>query len=279
MSDNPFITPTHRTLVCDSPRPAVARITLDRPAVMNAYNFAMTQELLAAIAAYRDDDDLRALVITGAGSRAFCTGGDISGTGGDPGHSRKVRTQPMGHGREMREGMQAVAVALRTLDKPSVAMIRGYAVAGGLALAMACDFRLAGEGARLGDTSGKVGLLPDEGGAWLFPRAMGLDRALRMTLLSEIYDARKAEALGLVTEVAPDESLEETTLAFAEALAARAPLAVRLTKMMMARAAGLSLEESIADAQMAVMIANPSEDVREGLKAFREKRPPKFEGR
>jgi enoyl-CoA hydratase/carnithine racemase len=185
----------------------------------------------------------------------------------------------MGRGREMRDGMQAVVVAMRTLDKPSVAMIRGYAVAGGLALAMACDFRFAGASARLGDTSGKVGLLPDEGGAWLFPRAMGLDRALRMTLLSEIYDAHKAERLGLVTEVVDDDELEEATLAFAEALAARAPLAVRLTKMMMARSAGLSLEESIADAQMAVMIANPSEDVREGLAAFREKRAPKFEGR
>jgi enoyl-CoA hydratase/carnithine racemase len=277
MSQGGFASTSHQTLVCDVPRPAVARITLNRPDKMNAYNFAMTQELLAAIAAFRDEDDLRALVLTGAGTRAFCTGGDISGS--DPDHSRKVAGQPMGHGREMREGMQAVVIALRNLDKPSVAMIRGYAVAGGLALAMGCDFRFAGESGRLGDTSGKVGLLPDEGGAWLFPRAMGLDRALRMTLLSEIYDARRAEALGLVTEVAADGALEETTLAFAEALAARAPLAVRLTKMMMARSAGLSLEESVADAQMAVMIANPSADVREGLKAFFDKRPPKFEGR
>jgi len=277
MSDNPFASTSHQTLVCDVPRPAVGRITLNRPDKMNAYTFWMTQELLAAIAAYRDDDALRALIVTGAGTRAFCTGGDISGA--DPEHSRKVASQPMGSGREMREGMQAVVVALRVLDKPSVAMIRGYAVAGGLALAMGCDFRFAGRSARLGDTSGKVGLLPDEGGAWLFPRAMGLDRALRMTLLSEIYDAPKAAELGLVTEVVEDNALEETTLAFAEALAARAPLAVRLTKMMMSRSAGLSLEESVADAQMAVMIANPSADVREGLKAFFEKRPPKFEGR
>jgi enoyl-CoA hydratase/carnithine racemase len=277
MSDSLFTSTSHQTLVCDVPRPAVARITLNRPDKMNAYTFRMTQELLTAIAAYRDDDALRALIVTGAGMRAFCTGGDISG--GDPEHSRKVASQPMGSGREMREGMQAVVVALRGLDKPSVAAIRGYAVAGGLALAMACDFRLAARSARLGDTSGKVGLLPDEGGAWLFPRAMGLDRALRMTLLSEIYDAPRAAELGLVTEVVEDDALEEAGLAFAEALAARAPLAVRLTKMMMARSAGLSLEESVADAQMAVMIANPSADVREGLRAFFEKRAPRFEGR
>ena len=107
----------------------------------------------------------------------------------------------MGQGREMRDGMQGVVLALRRLDKPSVAMIRGYAVAGGLALALACDLRLAAASARLGDTSNKVGLLPDEGGAWLFPRAMGLDRALKMTLLHEVYDAATARDLGLVTDL------------------------------------------------------------------------------
>jgi enoyl-CoA hydratase/carnithine racemase len=276
MSDHPFVSP-YETLICDTPRPAVGRITINRPQVMNAYSFAMTQDLQTAVAAFRDDDALRALVVTGSGTRAFCTGGDVSGS--DVEHGRKVRGQPMGQGREMREGMQAVILALRGLDKPSVAMVCGYAVAGGLALALACDFRFVGESARLGDTSGKFGLLADEGGAWLFPRAMGLDKALRMTLLSEIYDARKAERLGLVTEVVEDDALEDATLAFAEALAGRAPLAVRLTKMMMARSAGLSLEESVTDAQMAVMIANPSEDVREGMAAFREKRVPKFQGR
>lgn len=265
------------TLLCDVPRPGVARITLNRPQVMNAYSFAMTQDLLAAIAAFRDEDALKALILTGAGTRAFCTGGDLSGA--EPEHRKQVVSQPMGHGREMRDGMQAVVVALTRLDKPSIAMIRGYAVAGGLALALACDFRFAEESAKLGCTANKVGLLPDEGGAWLFPRAMGLDHALRMTLLSEIYEAPRAQTLGLVTETVPGAELEARTLAFAEALAAKAPLAVRLTKMMMARAADLSLEDSIVDAQMAVMIANPSADVREGVRAFFEKRAPKFEGR
>ena len=272
----------HQTIVCDVPRPHVARITLNREKQMNAYNWRMTQELQTAIAAYRDDDDLRALILTGGGGRAFCTGGDVSGTGDEAerAHRRRVVGGPMGHGREMRDGMQRVLAMLRLLDKPSVAMVRGFAVAGGLALALACDFRLAGPTARLGDTSGKFGLLPDEGGAWLFPRFMGYDRALKMTLLHEIYDAQAALALGLVTEaLADDDALEARTLAFCEALAAKAPLAVRTVKMMMRRAAESTFEASLEDAQLSVMITNPSEDVREGGAAFREKRAPQFQGR
>jgi len=188
----PFET-AYETIVCDVPRPGIAWITLNRPSAMNAYTFCMCQELTAAIATYREDDALKVLVLTGAGKRAFCTGGDISGS--DPEHREQVATQPMGHGREMREGMQAVVLALRRLDKPSVAMIRGYAVAGGLALATGCDLRLAGASAKLGDTSGKAGLLPDEGGAWLFPRAMGLDRALKMTWLTRSMTRRPPPVL------------------------------------------------------------------------------------
>ena len=267
----------YETLICDEPRPHVARIVLNRPTTMNAYTDAMCAELQDAIALYRDDDSLRALIVTGAGTRAFCTGGDISGSQPDP--SRRVTEAPMGHGRQMREGMQAVVLALRRLDKPSLAVIRGYAVAGGLALALGCDFRFAAASAKLGDTSNKVGLLPDEGGAWLFPRFMGFDRALKMTLMHEIYDAGRAFELGLVTEVVADEALEDRALAFAEALAAKAPLAVRLTKMMMAKAADVTLEASMMDAQVAVMVANPAADVREGIAAFREKRAPVFKGR
>lgn len=277
MDGEQFAGQVFATLICDVPRPGVARITLNRPAQMNAYTFAMTQELQAALAAYRDDDSLRALILTGAGRRAFCTGGDLSGA--DAEHSRRVASEPMGHGREMRDGMQAVVRMLVRLDKPTVAVIHGYAVAGGLALALACDFRLAGESAKLGDTSHKAGLLPDEGGAWLFPRAMGLDRALRMSLLSEIYPAARAEALGLVTDVAPDDAVDDRALALCEALTAKAPLAVRLTKMMMSRALEVGLDASLEAAQVAVMVTNPSEDVREGVSAFREKRPPVFRGR
>lgn len=275
MNASDFVT-AYETIVCDLPRPHVSRITLNRPAQMNAYSFGMTRDLQAALAAYRDDDELRALIIAGTGDRAFCTGGDISGN--DPEHSARVRAAPMGSGREMRDGMQAVTAALKRLDKPSVAMVRGYAVAGGLALALACDFRLADRTAKMGDTSGRFALLPDEGGTWLFPHAMGLDRAMKMTLLGEIYDADEAFRLGLITELV-DGDVEERTLAFAEALAGRAPLASRLVKMMMTRAMESTFEASLGDAQMAVMIANPAQDVAEAMRARREKRAPVFKGR
>ncbi len=259
----------------DRPEPSLFRITLAREAQLNAYTMRLCRELISAIEQFDRDDTARVLILTGAG-RGFCSGGDVSGV--DAEHDAYMKLQ-LGHGREMRDGMQRVILTLTRLDKPTIAMINGPAVAGGLALALACDFRIASANAKLGDTSGKFGLLPDEGGAWLFPRAMGLDRALKMTLLSEVYDAATAERLGLVTEIVAHDALEVHTLAFARALGSRAPLAVRLAKSMMRRALTLELEQSQGDAAMAVMISNPSEDVREGVRAFFEKRPPKFEGR
>ena len=254
---------------------AIGRITLARPKQMNAYSTRMCEELVRAIEAYLRDDTLHVLVLTGEG-RGFCAGGDVSGA--DEAHGALMKAQ-LSHAREMRDGMHRVVQALQRLDKPVIAMINGPAVAGGLTLALACDFRIAADTAKLGDTSGKFGLLPDEGGAWLFPRAMGLDRALKMTLLAEVYDAKTAYDLGLVTEVVPVGELEVRTMAFAKALAARAPLAVRLAKAMMMRGLMTTLDHSLADAALSVMVSNPSQDVREGVKAFFEKREPKFEGR
>ncbi|MET0385924.1 MAG: enoyl-CoA hydratase-related protein [Polyangiales bacterium] len=266
---------TYQDIQVDLPSDGVTRIRLAREKQLNAYSMPMCRELLAAIEAYDRDDAARVLVLTGAG-RAFCAGGDISGA--DPDHDHYMQLQ-LSHAREMRDGIQRVILTLTRLDKPTIAMVNGPAVAGGLALALACDFRIAGASAKLGDTSGKFGLLPDEGGAWLFPRAMGLDRALKMSLLSEVYDASTAHQLGLVTEVVADAELEARTLALAGTLAGRAPLAVRLAKSLIRRSVDLTLEQSQHDAALSVMISNPSQDVREGVTAFHEKRAPKFQGR
>jgi 2-(1,2-epoxy-1,2-dihydrophenyl)acetyl-CoA isomerase len=254
---------------------AIARITLARPKQLNAYTTRLCEEVVQAVEGYWRDDSLRVLVITGEG-RGFCAGGDISGA--DDAHEALMKSQ-LSHAREMRDGMHRVIQALQRVDKPTIAMVNGPAVAGGLTLALACDFRIAADTAKLGDTSGKFGLLPDEGGAWLFPRAMGLDRALKMTMLAEVYDAKTAYELGLVTEVVPAAELEARTTAFAKALTAQAPLAVRLAKAMMLRGLTTTLDHSLADAALSVMVSNPSQDVREGVRAFFDKRTPKFEGR
>jgi 2-(1,2-epoxy-1,2-dihydrophenyl)acetyl-CoA isomerase len=251
----------------------VAWLTLDRPDSLNAYTSTMCAEIRDALLRYQRDDDARVLVITGAG-RAFCAGGDVRSSA----EVQEAEERQFGHAMVMREGMHAVSRALYRLDKPTIAMVNGPAVAGGLTLALLCDFRIAGRSARLGDTSGRAALLPDEGGAWLFPRVMGLEAALRMTMLAEIYDADKAKELGLVGEVVPDEVLREHTKAFAAELAGRAPLAVRMAKRMMRRGIELTFEQALGDAEFAVDIVNHSADVREGVAAFVEKRQPHYRG-
>ena len=270
---------TYRTILFDTVEPGIAKITLNRPDRLNAYTNPMCDEIVDALRHYTEDDALRCLIVTGAG-RGFCSGGDVSGQPreGEVKHP-SYRNKQMGHGQDMRDGMHRLLATLHRMDKPVVAMVNGAAVAGGLTLALACDFRIASDAAKLGDTSGKFALLPDEGGAWFFPRMMGLDRALKMTLLAEVYSASEAEKLGLVTEVVPAAALEARTLDFARAIAARGPLAVRLAKNMMRKGLDSSLENSLDDAALSVMIANPSQDVREGVAAFAAKRAPKFEGR
>jgi 2-(1,2-epoxy-1,2-dihydrophenyl)acetyl-CoA isomerase len=270
------VTAPHADIRVEDAGGGVTLITLDRPESFNAYTTGMCEQLATAVDAFARDDAQRVLVLTGAG-RGFCSGGDVGSGGGAEEH--KAATRQLGHAVVMREGMHAVVRALWALDKPTVAMVNGPAVAGGLTLALVCDLRIAADTAVLGDPSGTAGLLPDEGGAWLFPRAMGLDRALRMTLLGERYDAATARELGLVTEVVPAAELRERTLALATALAARAPLAVRLAKRMMRRGLELTLDQSLGDAELAVLVTNDSDDVREGVEAFRSKRPPVFRGR
>ena len=192
-----------KTIIYGS-RDGIAKITINRPERMNGYNETMVKDMCAAIDLARQDNDVRVLIITGSG-RAFCAGGDISGA---PESRSRFHGHPMGHMLEMREGFHQLVISLHRFDKPVIAAINGAAVAGGLTLALSCDFRIASDQARLGDTALKFALLCDEGGAYLFPRFMGLDRALKMTLLAEVYDAKTALELGLVTEVVPHAELE-----------------------------------------------------------------------
>ena len=253
----------------------VATIVLNRPAKLNAYSEVMVHEIISALSDARDDDEVRAVIITGAG-RGFCSGGDISRDFQYPSRYRGHRMEAM---LEMRENMHQLVTFLRRFDKPTIAAVNGAAVAGGLTLALCCDFRIASESAKLGDTSLKFALIPDEGGAYLFPKYMGLQNALRMSLFSEVYPAREAKQLGLVTEVVPDDELMLTARHWAETLAEGAPIAIRMTKRMMYKQQTMALENALEDAALAVMVTNYSEDVKEGTAAFHEKRKPSFKGR
>jgi 2-(1,2-epoxy-1,2-dihydrophenyl)acetyl-CoA isomerase len=251
----------------------IAVVTLNRPDRLGAYTPQMCAELLEAIRRVRLDDEIRVMVLTGKG-RGFCTGGDVSPDAG----FAEVLAHQIGRARELREDAHAVITALHHLDKPVICAINGIAVNGGLAFALACDIRIVAASARMGDTSARAGLLPDEGGAWLFPRAMGYDNAFRMVALSELYDAREALRLGLVTEVVDDDALWHRTQELASQFVAGAPLALRAVKFMMRRAVENTLQTSLGDAQQAVLWVGPSADAQEGKAAFLERRPPKFGG-
>lgn len=252
----------------------IARITIDRPQRLGAYTPRMCADILDGLRTARLDDAVRALILTGTG-RGFCTGGDVTP---DAGFVEALDHQ-IGRARELREDAHAVITALHKLDKPVICAVNGIAVNGGLAIALACDIRIVAASARMGDTSVRSGLLPDEGGAWLFPRAMGYDKAFLMVTMSEIYDAEQALRLGLATEVVADDELDSRAIELARRLASGAPLALRAVKLMMRRAMESTLESSLGDAQQAVLWVGPSADAAEGKAAFLEKRRPRFTGR
>ncbi len=253
----------------------VATLTLNRPAKLNAYSEIMVHEILTALADARDDNEVRAVIITGAG-RGFCSGGDISADFQYPARYRGHRMESM---LEMRENFHQLVRFLWRFDKPIIAAVNGAAVAGGLTLALCCDFRIAAESAKLGDTSLKFALIPDEGGAWLFQRVMGLQNALKMSLFSEVYPAQKAKELGLVTDVVPDAELMSTAWQWAEKLADGPPLAIRITKRMMYKQMMMDLDNALEDAALSTLVTNYTDDVKEGTAAFHEKRKPNFKGK
>jgi 2-(1,2-epoxy-1,2-dihydrophenyl)acetyl-CoA isomerase len=250
----------------------VAMLTMCRPDRLNAYTPTMCREIVQALGHYHLDDDSRVLVLTGEG-RGFCSGGDIRG---DVPEFGEIGRKRLGTFRRLRRGPQSVNVTLHRLEKPVIAMVNGVAASGGLAFALMCDYRIACASARLGDPSGRSGMVPDEGGAWLFPRAMGVDRAMKMVWFHEMYDADEALRLGLVSEVVPDLELRERTLDFARALAVKAPNAVASAKWMIRRGLEVPFEISLGDAGIWAMWNNTQADAREGMSAFRERRAPDY---
>lgn len=253
-----------RTEIADG----VATITLDRPDELNALTIAMKGELLAAFRSVARDRGVRAVVLTGAG-RAFCAGQDL-----------KERLEPdaMPLAVELRERYNPIIRAMRALDQPIVGAVNGVAAGSGASLALACDLRIAAEGASFALAFGRIGLVPDSGATWFLPRLVGPAKAAEMALLTEPMSAADAERFGLVAKVVPVESVVDEARAMALRLAALAPRALALTKHALDRAWGADLETVLDDEAYLQGIVGATADHAEGIAAFLEKRPPRFTG-
>jgi 2-(1,2-epoxy-1,2-dihydrophenyl)acetyl-CoA isomerase len=247
---------------------AVATITLDRPEAFNALTIAMRHELLAAFREAARDGSVRVVILTGAG-RAFCAGQDL-----------KERLEPDATPliEEIRERYNPLIRAMRRLRQPIIAAINGVAAGAGASLALACDLRIAAEGSRIDLAFGRVGLIPDSGATWSLPRLVGAAKAAELALLNEPLPAEDARQFGLVAKVVPADALMDEARAMAGRLAALAPVAMTLTKRALDYGQSTDLDSALDYEAMLQGVAGRTADHAEGLRAFVEKRPPRFSG-
>ena len=252
----------------------IATITMNRPEMMNALNLQMLQEMVAAIDEIARNDDVRVVVLTGAG-RVFCSGADIS----EGGKASGLSGTPVEMHRNLRDSYQKVALGLQRLDKPTIAMVNGAAVGAGCDFAFACDMRVGSEKARFRNGFVKVGLIPGGGGTWLYTRLMGLGRGLEFLFTGDFLEAEEAERIGVLNKIVPAEDLEREAMELAQKIANNPPLAVQMSKMMAYKALDSDLEAALEQAAACQALALSSEDHREGVNAFIEKREAQFKGR
>ena len=247
----------------------IALATLNRPEKLNALSAAVITDLDAAFDRVAAEKEIRAVIITGAGEKAFVAGADIS----------ELAALSAAESRERALRGQAVFRKLETMSKPSVAAINGFALGGGLELAMACTVRFASENAKLGQPEVKLGIIPGYGGSQRLPRLVGRGRALEMLLSGDPVTAAEAYRIGLVNAVVPQPELLAHSRAWLEKVLANGPVAVALT--MEAVDAGLDdgLDAGLRLEAAAFGVSAATEDRREGTRAFLEKRRPAFAGK
>lgn len=252
----------------------IATITLNRPDEMNALTTTMLHELIAAVNDVSNDDDVRVVVLAAAG-KAFCSGADVSEGGKNSGLSGT----PNEMRRNLQETYQSVALGLRRLNKPVIAMVNGAAVGAGCDFAFACDMRVGSPKAKFRNGFVKVGLIPGGGGTWLYTHVMGLGRGLEFLFTGDFLGAEEAERIGVLNRLVPAEELESATMELARKIAKNPPLAVQMSKMMAYRALDTDLETALETSAAYQALALSSEDHREGVNAFMEKREARFKGK
>lgn len=249
----------------------VARVTIDRPKVLNAVDAKTHQRLNEIWDSIESDPQVRVVVVTGSGERAFCTGADMSaGAVGKTGLQYWADLDPNGFG----------GLSLRTtLDVPVIARVNGYALGGGMEMVLGCDIVVAADTARFGLTEPRVGRIPLDGGVTQLVRRLPYTQAMSLLLTGRRAGAAEMARMGLVNEVAPAGQLDEAVERWVADILACAPTSLRAIKQMVQRTAHLTSQEARAARLPALMAALDSEDSREGVRAFQEKRPAVWPGR
>jgi 2-(1,2-epoxy-1,2-dihydrophenyl)acetyl-CoA isomerase len=262
--------------------PGIALVTLNQPERLNGTTQPMKRDLIEVLMQAQMDDAVRAVVITGKG-RAFCAGDDMTGRYPDYGDAQALlpkipagHRDPIGTYEGLRILSQSLNEAVRKLDKLTIAAVNGVAIQTGLSLALACDFRIAAEGARLGSATLRFGLLPDEGGQYLLVQHLGVAKAIDFLMRKRIVDAAEALELGIVHEIVPGEQLMERSMALARELAEGPQVAMRLLKRSLYNAAEQTFAQALDDIAAKTAISDHHPDAREGVAAFQQKRAPRF---
>ena len=250
-------------------RDSIAWITFNRPKVLNALNHATLAELGHALDAARDDSAVRVIIVTGAGDKAFVAGADI----------RELARMTPVSGQEIALFGQKVAHQFETMGKPSIAAINGFCLGGGCELSMACTMRVASKSAKIGQPETKLGITPGFGGSQRLPRLVGKGLAHEMILTGEMISAEEAHRIGLVNRVTEPGELLSTCEAIAKKIVEKSPLAIKYSMDAVERGMEMPQEEGLYLEATLFGLCAATEDMREGTKAFLEKRPAKFQGK
>jgi len=258
----------YKTLIYEK-KENIGLLTINRPEKMNAISQELTAELSLLLDEIENDNELRVIVITGAGDKAFVAGADIN----------ELVDRDARSGRRVSRERQEIFSRLENLHVPVIAAVNGYALGGGLELALACSIRICSEKAQFGAPEVKLGIIPGDGGTQRLPRLVGQGRAMEMIITGDFIDSQEAYRIGLVNKVFPPEKLKEEAMELAKKIASRPPLAVRYAKEAVNRsqegdsASGFALESYLH------ALSCTTDDKKEGVSAFLEKRKGKFKGK